>query len=356
MNLHYRNLHIRDAGRSDLPQLVAWWNDGAVMNHAGFPNGLGTTVDREWERLLAQTDTIGRRLVIEKDGCPIGEMSYQAVGDGAVDIGIKICIPDEQERGSGRVLLSMLIKALFAMRFQRIVLDTDLENRRAQHVYEKVGFTRLGVAHDSWRNSLGQLRSSVGYEMKPGALVDFAEEDLFIRQAVSGDEPILAQVQTQSWKSAFQNILPAEELCRLTELNKAQAMYERVLQKPEIHVSIGCLGSSPQIITAWSRNRAGLGDDSAELICIHALPGSRRRGFGSAMMKQVLAEMRRAGYRSAILWVFSDNRSARCFYEKLGFSPTNRTQCSYGVTEVMYARELGLDPMDEKTVASVCNL
>ena len=41
--IQYENLTIRQAEVADAKQLAAWWNDGAVMAHAGFPNGLGTT-------------------------------------------------------------------------------------------------------------------------------------------------------------------------------------------------------------------------------------------------------------------------------------------------------------------------
>lgn len=39
-------LTIRQAEAADARQLAAWWNDGAVMAHAGFPNGLGTTEEK----------------------------------------------------------------------------------------------------------------------------------------------------------------------------------------------------------------------------------------------------------------------------------------------------------------------
>ena len=40
--LQYENLTIRPAEIADAKQLACWWNDGAVMAHAGFPNGIGT--------------------------------------------------------------------------------------------------------------------------------------------------------------------------------------------------------------------------------------------------------------------------------------------------------------------------
>ena len=45
--IQYGNLTIRQAEVADAKQLAAWWNDGAVMAHAGFPNSLGTTEEEE---------------------------------------------------------------------------------------------------------------------------------------------------------------------------------------------------------------------------------------------------------------------------------------------------------------------
>ena len=43
MKIQHENLTVRQAESADAKQLTAWWNDGAVMAHAGFPGGLGTT-------------------------------------------------------------------------------------------------------------------------------------------------------------------------------------------------------------------------------------------------------------------------------------------------------------------------
>ena len=61
------------------------------------------------------------------------------------------------------------------MGFGKIVLDTDLENLRAQHVYERLGFRRLRINSGSWRDQLGQVRSSVDYELAPEDFISFAE-------------------------------------------------------------------------------------------------------------------------------------------------------------------------------------
>lgn len=144
---------------ADAKQLAAWWNDGAVMAHAGFPNGLETTEGEVIEGL-------GNGLmVIEESDCLIGECNYRDVSDSVAEIGIKICKTDCQNRGVGRKVLSMLIGWLFKNGYSKIVLETNLTNTRAQHVYESLGFRKVRANIDSWKDQLGQLQSSVDYEL-----------------------------------------------------------------------------------------------------------------------------------------------------------------------------------------------
>ena len=47
-----------------------------------------------------------------------------------------------------------------------MILDTNLKNERAQHVYErKLGFRRVGIEENSWRDQSGELQSTVNFEM-----------------------------------------------------------------------------------------------------------------------------------------------------------------------------------------------
>lgn len=175
MLLQHDNLTIRNALAEDAPQLAAWWNDGKVMAHAGFPLGLGTTAEKVAAGLAGDTDA-GRRLILELDRRPIGEMSYRTTEPGLAEIGIKICDFSQQEKGLGRRYLSLLIRALFEdLGFQKIVLDTNLKNTRAQHVYELLGFCRVRIQENNWKNQLGELQSTVDYELLPEHFVDFAK-------------------------------------------------------------------------------------------------------------------------------------------------------------------------------------
>lgn len=176
MLLKHNNLIIRNATVDDAEQLSLWWNDGKVMAHAGFPLGTGQTAQEIAAKLKTDTDNTHRRLMIEINNIAAGEMNYRNVGNRTAEIGIKICDSSKQNKGFGKILLSMLIFSLFNdMRYQRIILDTNVKNERAQHVYEQLGFKKMRVNKDSWRDQVGELQSSIDYELFQKDFHNFAE-------------------------------------------------------------------------------------------------------------------------------------------------------------------------------------
>ena len=165
MNIEFNPLCIRNAEKKDCAQLAKWWNDGKVMAHAGFPNGIRTSATEIEKQIANDSDETKRRLVIEYKNTLIGEMCFYVYENAKYEIGIKICEFDYQEKGLGKIILSMLIEELFQMGAKLIFLDTNLNNTRAQHVYEELGFKRIRIRNDSWRNQLGELQSSIDYEL-----------------------------------------------------------------------------------------------------------------------------------------------------------------------------------------------
>lgn len=176
MLLQFKNLTIRNATVKDADLLSSWWNDGKIMAHAGFPNGTGEMADEIAEKIKRDTDEDRRRLIVELDKKPIGEMSYSRESEATVEIGIKICDFSEHDKGYGKILLSMLIFSLFEdMGYKKVILDTNVNNKRAQHVYEELGFRKVQVRENSWQNQLGELQSSIDYEMYREYFVNFAK-------------------------------------------------------------------------------------------------------------------------------------------------------------------------------------
>ena len=158
-------LLIRIATPDDAEILSKWWNDGAVMAHAGFPNGIGIS-EKEVVDLIRKDNDFNRRLILEYDSIPIGEMNYRTTEEQIAEIGIKICDAEMQNKGYGTEFIKMLMRYIFVnMKYERIRLDTNLKNERAQYVYEKLGFMKTRTNIDSWKNQVGELQSSVDYEI-----------------------------------------------------------------------------------------------------------------------------------------------------------------------------------------------
>lgn len=158
------NLAIRIATREDAKILCKWWSDGKVMAHAGFPKGIDTDINELMERISKEEDN-SRRLIIEIDSTCVGEMCFR-INDNSAEIGIKICDFSYQEKGYGTKAIKMLINYLFQDRdVDKIVLDTNLNNTRAQHVYEKIGFKKVKVNIDAWKDQVGVLQSFIDYEL-----------------------------------------------------------------------------------------------------------------------------------------------------------------------------------------------
>lgn len=159
------NLVIRSATPADAQTLCDWWNDGSVMVHVGYPNGLGTTPQAVLKD-LNKWEAGSELLILEVDKVSVGEMNYQTVKDGVAEIHIKICRSDFQDKGYGTRLIKMLIRHLFnELGFRKIILDTNQKNTRAQHVYEQMGFKRVRVNIAGWKDQLGVPQTSIEYEL-----------------------------------------------------------------------------------------------------------------------------------------------------------------------------------------------
>ena len=58
-------------------------------------------------------------------------------------------------------------------------------------------------------------------------------------------------------------------------------------------------------------------------------------------MKEVLEDIRKAGYKEVVLWVFKDNTRARGFFESQGFEATSVSRNAYDTEEMLYIMKVG---------------
>lgn len=164
--------------------------------------------------------------------------------------------------------------------------------------------------------------------------------DYIIRKVKNGDETSLAYIQTESWKAAFKGILSDEDLQKYTEISRATAMYKRLLDDNIGNGYILEVDGTPHCIAYWDKSRDDDMSDYAELICIHSMQGKWRNGFGTKMMDRVLEDIKAAGYRKVMLWVFTENERARRFYEACGYVTNGKVKPCFGTEEMCYERIL----------------
>ena len=83
--------------------------------------------------------------------------------------------------------------------------------------------------------------------------------------------------------------------------------------------------------------------DAAEILTVGVVPDARRRGIGTVLLHELLAEARRRGAAEAFLEVRVDNDGARAMYEREGFAEVGRRRGYYDhgrVDAVVMRREL----------------
>lgn len=173
MKIQNENIVIRSATIDDAVQLNKWWNDGNIMEHAGFPNGLGESIENTITNIQNWEGKLSQLCIIEIDGKPIGELSYRIKDDNTAYTGWKICDFNYQNQGYGPKIIIMLFEFIFTdedinskFPIDKIGWDTMIENERAQYVYEnKIGATKVGMRKDCWKDQTGRLRTSVDFEI-----------------------------------------------------------------------------------------------------------------------------------------------------------------------------------------------
>jgi GNAT superfamily N-acetyltransferase len=192
-----------------------------------------------------------------------------------------------------------------------------------------------------------------------------------IRAGSAADAAQIAAVQREGWFAAYEGIIPAEIINRVTAPDEGarvrQSFRTRPWQRMLVAVAAeqdgpgtagaaagpgvvgyAAFGPETDVLDApWPHPLSTGGEDGrvAELYALYVRPAWWSTGTGRALMERVLARSSGAGYRSITLWVLRDNRRARRFYERAGFAPdgaTNVLSRLGGVIEVRYRR--ALDP------------
>ena len=157
--------------------------------------------------------------------------------------------------------------------------------------------------------------------------------DVSVRPARAADVPEIARIQVETWRVAYQGILPAAVLDGLTTEAAAQAWgaavdrppspRHRVLVALEQHWVVGFAAVAPDDVEAEG---SAVDEDialglTAVLGPILVEPRWGRRGHGSRLLAAAVDLARADGLQRAVAWVPEGDRATQDFLASAGWEP-----------------------------------
>ncbi len=147
-----RALHIRPVGPFDLGRV-------ARLHRRCFTEAWSR---RDLAHLLAMPGTFGllarlqepRRFVLDPRR-DVGFAICRVAADESELLSIGVA-PEWRGRGIAAALLEAALARCRALGARRMFLEVDVDNRPAQHLYERFGFTRVGLRPDYYRHADGR--------------------------------------------------------------------------------------------------------------------------------------------------------------------------------------------------------
>jgi ribosomal protein S18 acetylase RimI-like enzyme len=197
-----------------------------------------------------------------------------------------------------------------------------------------------------------------------------------IRPATTADAAAIATVRADSWRAAYEGLLPAATLAEATGPASVSAYIQNLITRsctgilvaepphqdhqdkqsqpgqqdpagPDGRPLIGFASFGPERDAAGQPGPAPEasppGTTPAELYAIYVAPAYWSGQAGWRLLTEVVNSAIAQRYASLSLWVLEANRRARRFYERGGFAVTGESQVMDdlgGVTEIRYWRPL----------------
>ena len=143
-----------------------------------------------------------------------------------------------------------------------------------------------------------------------------------VREASAADAPAIARIHVASWRATYPGIVPRTVLERLS-IERREAYWRETAANPgELRVWVAEVdGGVVGFASGGPCRDDDLGAGTGELHAIYLDPAMWGRGVGRALFRHAVADLRRRGFDPLVLWVLTDNRRGRRFYERQGWRP-----------------------------------
>ncbi len=139
---------------------------------------------------------------------------------------------------------------------------------------------------------------------------------MIIRPAVPEDAHAVAFVRVASWRATYRGVVPDSYLDTLTE-SESEERWRAVAAGAHPGAGLLVCEVEDRIVgfAAYGAAREPAFGHTGELFATYYLPEAMGKGYGSAMLREVIAGLRRFGHDDLIVWVMEANARGRAFYE-----------------------------------------
>lgn len=167
-----------------------------------------------------------------------------------------------------------------------------------------------------------------------------------VRPAVPRDAKAIAEIHVNTWKEAYEGILPEADLNSIS-VEKRLALWSEAIEFNDPQVQVVLDDDRMVGFVAFDRSRDPKSKaTTGEIWAMYVSPGDWDQGAGLALWDAAREGLEDEGCTDVTLWVMLRNERALRFFELAGFKrelPTARTtpMGSVKVEEIRLKRKLG---------------
>lgn len=132
------------------------------------------------------------------------------------------------------------------------------------------------------------------------------------------DRFAISHIYEEGWKYAYKDIVPQSYLDSIPHGQWASKVDQEGVSTLVLIENDTLIGTS-----SCSKSRFAEFDSFGEIISIYLLPQYIGKGYGRPLLEAAIDELVKLGYSDIFLWVLEENKRARKFYEKVGFTFSN---------------------------------
>ena len=166
-----------------------------------------------------------------------------------------------------------------------------------------------------------------------------------VRPAVAGHADAIGRVQVETWRVAYQGLMPDEAIASF-DVESRQRLWREGLarvRQPGSATFVAELDGEVVGFASVGRSRDEEAGHEGELYAIYVHPSRWGQGIGRALLERAEESMREFGFDGALLWVMEGNERGERFYRAAGWERDGSkvdTFQGFEVAELRYRKAL----------------